>query len=123
MLVGQEKLQKLVLAERVEIVTPLTYILLFLMAYYGPNAKILGGIKLTIWHYQAVTDLEMYLGNIGLLFAFDSLSGIICFILLWQTCRINMFNILQNIQKLVWINMAFQEAMYFIEVKYENHPD
>ena len=41
------------MTERIESVIPFTYLLTFLMAYYGPNAEILGNIKLTIWpHIQ-----------------------------------------------------------------------
>ena len=50
-----EKVQDLVLSERIETVIPLTYILCFLSAYYGPNASVLCGIKLTIWHHQVPT--------------------------------------------------------------------
>ena len=41
-------LQELVMTERVEIVVPIIYISTFIMSFYGPNAKILGNIKLTL---------------------------------------------------------------------------
>ena len=55
----QKKLQKLkksvqilVLSECLEIVIPLAYLLCFVIAYYGPNAEILGNIKNDYWQYQ-----------------------------------------------------------------------
>ena len=56
-LIAQEDLAELVLAERIETVIPFTYMFVFLMAFYGPNANLLGGIKLDIWHHQVVTDI------------------------------------------------------------------
>ena len=114
--IAQEYLEDLVLSERVEIVTPLNYILIFLMAYYGPNAEILGNVKLTLWHYHAVTDLEQYLGNIILLFVVDFSSAIICGIILWTMCKINMFKTLQSIQKDLWHYMAISDAKSITDV-------
>ena len=114
--IAQEYLEDLVLSERVEIVTPLNYILVFLMAYYGPNAEILGNVKLTLWHFRAVTDLEQYLGNIILLFVVDFSSAIICGIILWTMCKINMFKTLQSIQKDLWHYMAISDAKSITDV-------
>ena len=44
--------QILVLSESLEIVIPLAYLLCFVIAYYGPNADILGNIKNGYWQYQ-----------------------------------------------------------------------
>ena len=44
--------QILVLSECLEIVIPLAYLLCFVIAYYGPNADILGNIKNDYWQYQ-----------------------------------------------------------------------
>ena len=114
--IAQEYLEDLVLSERVEIVTPLNYILVFLMAYYGPNAEILGNVKLSLWHFRAVTDLEQYLGNIILLFVVDFSSAIICGIILWTMCKINMFKTLQSIQKDLWHYMAISDAKSITDV-------
>ena len=37
-IIAQEELLELVMNERVETIIPLTYILCFLLGYYGPNA-------------------------------------------------------------------------------------
>ena len=49
---------KLVLAELCEGLTPLAYAISFSMAYYGPNAELLGNIKSDYWHYEAVQDVS-----------------------------------------------------------------
>ena len=48
----KKSVQMLVLSESLEIVIPLSYLLCFLAAYYGPNADILGNIKNGYWQYQ-----------------------------------------------------------------------
>ena len=47
-----KSVQILVLAESLEIVIPLAYLLCFVIAYHGPNADILGNIKNGYWQYQ-----------------------------------------------------------------------
>ena len=47
-LLALETVDGLVLAERIETIIPITYLICFMMAWYGPNSKILGGVKLDI---------------------------------------------------------------------------
>ena len=96
---------------------PLTYIFCFLSAFYGPNAEILGNVKATVWHYRAVQDAGAYLQNIMIFILVDFSSGIINGILLWTTCKINVLEVLKNIQKTFWLIWATQEAALYIEVK------
>ena len=86
-----------------------------MMAWYGPNSKILGGVKLDIWHLKAVKDISPMVQNLLILFMIDLLSSIINGILLWTTCKINVFKVLQKIQKRYWICFAVSEAMRFVE--------
>ena len=44
----QELTEELTLTERIETLVPLTYMLCFAIAFYGPNAEILGNIRLTL---------------------------------------------------------------------------
>ena len=46
----QEKLEHLTLAERVETIIPFTYLICFLMAYYGPNGDIIGKVTDTKYY-------------------------------------------------------------------------
>ena len=101
---------------------PLTYIFCFLSAFYGPNAEILGNVKATVWHYRAVQDAGAYLQNIMIFILVDFSSGIINGILLWTTCKINVFTVLKNMQKTFWLIWATQEAALYIEVP-KNQPE
>ena len=96
---------------------PITYVICFLTAYYGPNAKILGNIKASIWHYRAVAEPVAYLQNIFIFFLVDFSSGVINGILLWTTCKINVFTVVKNMQKTFWLIWATQEAALYLEVK------
>ena len=90
------------------------------MAYYGPNAEILGNVKLTLWHYHAVTDLKSYLQNIILLFFVDLSSAIIVGIILWTMCKINILKTLQSIQKDLWHLLAIAETLGTLLVNMNN---
>ena len=96
---------------------PLTYIFCFLSAYYGPNAETLGNVKAEVWHYLAVQDVGAYLKNVLIFFVVDFMSFVINGILLWTTCKINVLEVLKNIQKTFWLIWATQEAALYIEVK------
>ena len=89
----------LVLSERKSII-PLSYIFIVLMAYYGPNANLIGNIKLTIWQYQSpITDIEALVYNVGLLSLVDLSSFAINGILLWFFCGINLMKTLKSLQQ------------------------
>ena len=93
------------------------YVLTFLLAYYGPNGELIGNVKLTIWQYQAVKDINKFLENIFYLFAIDFLGAVVNGLLLWTTCKLNSLTALKNIQKEFWHIMGLQEAAMFISVK------
>ena len=86
------------------------------MAFFGPNGEILGNIRLTIWHYQAITDIGAFTETIGTLLCVDFLSLLINGILLWTFCKINIVTELKNLQKQFWFYMACMEAVVFLEV-------
>ena len=47
---------KLTLAELSEGLVPLAYAMCFSMAYYGPNANLIGNVKNGYWHFKAVKE-------------------------------------------------------------------
>ena len=99
-------------------VIPIVYCVCFLMAYYGPNADILGNIKFSSWHYREVVDVGKLVANLSLLFAIDFSSGVIAGILLWLFCKINVLKILLELQIELWIIMAIQENWLLNDVSY-----
>ena len=87
------------------------------MAYHGPNGEMIGNVKLTIWQFEAVKDINKFLENVFFLFAIDLLGGVVNGLLLWTTCQINCFKTLKNMQKEFWHIMGLQEATLLLSVK------
>ena len=111
-----ETVVSLVLTERIEIIIPMTYLISFMMAWYGPNSEIIGGVKLDIWHLKAVKDLGAMVKSLLFLSGIDFLSFVVNGILLWTTCKINVLKVMQKIQRNLWIHFAVVDAMLFFEV-------
>ena len=110
------------MAEKTETLVPLVYLALTLMAYYGPNAEILGNIKLRIWHYQTIiVNIEDFVSNLMSLFVLDSLSFVINGILLWKYCQTNVLKVLKQLQSTHWIYMSVVEAVLLMEVNIKNY--
>ena len=113
----QDDVEGLILTERVETVIPLLFITTVMIVFYGPNAELIGNVKLTLWQYEAVTDINELLKNIFIFFIIDFSSAIVNGFLLWTTCKINCFKILKKMQKEFWHILGFQEALLFLMVK------
>ena len=111
-----DSIKGLAMTERVETIMPLTYMCLITMAYLSPNAGIIGGIKLDLWHYSSISDFEGFIQNLSLLFAIDLLSFIVNAGLLWKYCQINLMKSLQKLQNDFWFLMLVVESTLFLEV-------
>ena len=83
------QISKLILTEMMEIVLPLAYIISIVLAYYGPNAKILGNIGNDDWQYEIINDLGDLILSVSVMAIVDSFSAIIVGYWLWQACSIN----------------------------------
>ena len=113
----KKEIEWLILTERIETIIPMAYLALMLMAYYGPNAEILGSVKLTIWHYRSsITDISEFVTNLGLLLVIDGSSLVINGILLWKFCNTNVLKVMQNQQKLFGYYMLVVEGSLLTEV-------
>ena len=111
---------KLVINERKSL-NALTYLILIIMAYYGPNAELLGNIKLSIWQFERpILDIETYVSKVSLLMTIDVLSFIINGGMLWYSCKVNIFNTMKKVQKYFWIVFAITEAFHLVEVTSNN---
>ena len=82
----------LVLCEILEILVPLVYLSTFLIAYYGPNANILGNIRNEYWHYHAVDDVGRLMATVLQMFFIDFSSIIIGGFFLWKLGAILFFS-------------------------------
>ena len=113
----KEEIDWLILTERIETIIPMAYLALMLMAYYGPNAEILGSVKLTIWHFRSsITDSSEFVTNLSLLLVIDGSSLVINGILLWKFCNTNVLKVMQNQQKLFGYYMLVVEGYLLSEV-------
>ena len=91
--------QILVINEMVEFMVPISYLLCFTVAYYGPNAELFGNVKSSYWHYSAVEDFSYVIEAVLTFFAIDLGSTIITALVLWKVCRVNVCQIYFALQK------------------------
>ena len=70
-------LTKLVLTEIIEILVPLSYLITMLLAYYGPNAELLGNIQFGCWQFQQIEDIGGVVIAIMTMFLIDTSSVLI----------------------------------------------
>ena len=92
-------LQELAIAELTEFVSPLSFSIAFILAYYGPNGHLIGNIMAAIWHYEAIEDAPGYLKTVLMFFLVDFGSTVVSLVLLWFICKINFLKVLVAVQK------------------------
>jgi hypothetical protein len=92
--------------EIMEFLVPLIYIVTFAMAYYGPNADIIGNIKNSDWTYKAVEDVSDFVGDLFMIFFIDFASCIISGLVLWKFADLNFFEECYKMMKVFWPMMS-----------------
>ena len=96
----------LVLAELCEGLAPLAYALSFAMAFYGPNAELLGNVKSEYWQYTAVEDVSWtFMVMLGL-FLVDIVTLALNSSILWIFSRVNLFEEFGSVLKKYWFILA-----------------
>ena len=93
-----ELLQDLMVNEIVEFMVPLSYLICFSVAYYGPNAKLIGNVGSSQWQFVAVDDFQHTFGFIALFFLVDLGSVVVSSLFLWMFCRIKLWNVYKVVQ-------------------------
>jgi hypothetical protein len=106
-----EMLINLVIAELTEFTTPLIYLLSFCTAYFGPVGTLLGGIKSEYFHHIPVDDFSAAVENVVSFFIIDASSIVVCFILLYMVCRINLYRAFVVVQKEFGVLFAINLAL------------
>ena len=86
--------EELAISELVEFIAPLSYILAFISAYYGPNGELLIQIRATIWEQEPIEDAPEFVMIVLLFFFVDFCSAITASLVLWFYCKINFFAVL-----------------------------
>ena len=82
-------LTKLILTEILEVLVPFSYLMTVLLAYYGPNAGLLGNIKNGCWQFKPIEDIGELVLSVTIMFLIDSSSAIIVGYWLLKSCSIN----------------------------------
>ena len=80
----------LVSIEILETMVPIIYAITFLIAYYGPNASILGGIQNSYWQFEAVENITPVLESVSKMILIDLSGSILIGALLWKYSAINL---------------------------------
>jgi hypothetical protein len=101
-----EELMTLTVNEFLEFIVPICYLVCFLVAFYGPNAHLVGEMKgnfasfpgnvqSSYWHYIGMTkdDIGGFVETIGLLVCVDGASLLFALVFLKWKCNINMFKV------------------------------
>lgn len=86
-----EELTCLTIKEFLKVLIPAIYGISFLIAYYGPNANILGNIQNDYWQYEKIHNIYEKLFRILTLFFIDATRGVILSLVLWLFCGINAY--------------------------------
>ena len=82
-------IQTLLLTETVEVTSPIIYSICFMLAYFGPNADVLGNIQNSYFHYRAVKDVWSSFQNLCILMAIDLLTLIMSIVSIYKYAKIN----------------------------------
>ena len=85
----KEVLTTLILNETSEFFTTLAYVLATSIAFYGPNANLIGNIKNNYWQFYIIESFSDFLADISYSIIIDFSCGVITLIVLWVTCSIN----------------------------------
>ena len=105
-----EELQDLILGEFIEVMVPVIYCVSLVVAYYGPNSKILGNIGNDYWDYRKIENIHEVLSSIATLFAIDVAQGIVFVTVFRRVCRLDIFktyiHVMRKYGTLVMFNMT-----------------
>ena len=109
-----EALKCLALKEFLELIIPVIYSASFLIAFYGPNGEIIGGVNSEYWNHKPVESLSKKFEKIGMFFAIDFIRAISFGLVLWRFCRLNLIKsyclIIQKYGILIMLNIVANQA-------------
>lgn len=109
----------MLLKESLQILLPLAYLVCFLVAFYGPNAHVLGNIKAEKWQYGKVDDDKVgeVVVRILVLAGLEALSLVIFTVAVWKFKRINVWKFFLYMQREMGFAFAAQQA-FFLEQQF-----
>ena len=112
-------MQELVVAGIIEFIVPLSYLLCFLMAYFGPNATLIGNVKNSYWQFRATEDINHTIIYLCIFFFIDLLSLLLCAQILWKFCKLSLYRAFAALQKEFGYAFAFCMTNYLNGVSIE----
>ena len=98
----------LVSIEILETLVPIIYAITFLVAYYGPNASILGDIQNSYWQFEAVENITPVLESVSRMILIDLSGSILIGALLWKYSAINLLKESCTVMKTHFFLFAFK---------------
>ena len=105
--------------ESVEFIMPITYCACYLIAYFGPNAELMGNVKNDSWQYTSVDTIEelndVLFWNF-MMFIVDLGSTILTIFLLFRYSKINILRMYIQMQDQMWYMLAIQQGYIVSEV-------
>ena len=117
-------LSKLILIEMIEVLVPLSYVVTVLVAYYGPNAEILGNIRNDYWQYESIDDIGKLVQAVLVMFTIDGCSAMIVGCMLWKVCSIHFIRetckIIENCWPIIAVNIANYLNYVSLHAQYYN---
>ena len=102
----QEEIFKLIGTELIQFLVPIIFMISFILAYEGKNTDVIGGVKLSLWHYKAVDDIGNFSFNLMVMFMIDISCCIVSACLLWKFLSINVLVELYKLMKMFWKYMT-----------------
>ena len=102
----QGMIRRLVAMETIEILVPVAYSICYATAYFGPNAKLIGGVKNNYWQNAEVIDIKDQLFVLLQMAGFDACGAIVIGTILRTKCKVNIFVECCNILKKYWIPLS-----------------
>ena len=88
---------KLLLNEFCEFLTPIMFVLSIIVAYYGPNARIIGNVNNNYWQYGKIENISSYVSGVLCVTLIDLFVGFLSITLLSVLCKIDVFVICKEI--------------------------
>ena len=116
----EEATQDLILDEMVDVTMPMVYALMVVIAYFGPNATILGNVGCEIWKWRKINSLTKFLTALFRMFLIDLIALVLNSLLLWKYSSINVMKQMCIDVKSYWpfISVAMGGAVVKVLVYY-----
>ena len=116
------ELLTLTLVEIIEILVPLAYTVVTVIAYNGPNVEIIGNMGRSIWQFEEIENVDHLVFVASEMFVVDFLSAIFAGLFLWKFCSINFLGEIYYVMCSYWNCIALEVSHQLIAVSLKYIP-